>query len=47
MNKIIFIIFTFIIYLFIISCSINNNNQKGKEGDFLFRKCSECKKVNF
>ena len=32
--------------LFIISCS-NNSYQKGKKGDFLFRKCANCEKLDF
>ena len=32
--------------LFTISCS-KNNYQKGKKGDFLFRKCTTCEKVKF
>ena len=30
--------------LFAISCT-KNNYQKGKKGDFLFRKCATCEKV--
>jgi len=29
-----------------ISCS-KNNYQKGKKGDFLFRKCASCEKIEF
>ena len=29
-----------------ISCS-KNNAQKGKKGDFLFRKCATCEKIKF
>ena len=29
-----------------ISCS-KDNYQKGKKGDFLFRKCSSCEKIKF
>ena len=32
--------------LFTISCT-KNNYQKGKKGDFLFRKCATCEKVEF
>ena len=32
--------------LFIISCT-KDNYQKGKKGDFLFRKCASCEKVEF
>ena len=35
-----------LVTLFTISCS-KNNYQKGKKGDFLFRKCSVCEKVEF
>ena len=33
-----------LVTLFTISCS-KNNYQKGKKGDFLFRKCATCEKV--
>ena len=33
-----------LVTLFTISCT-NNDYQKGKKGDFLFRKCATCEKV--
>ena len=35
-----------LVTLFTISCA-TNNYQKGKKGDFLFRKCASCEKVEF
>ena len=35
-----------LVTLFTLSCA-NNNYQKGKKGDFLFRKCASCEKVEF
>jgi hypothetical protein len=35
-----------LVTLFTISCT-KNNYQKGKKGDFLFRKCTSCEKVEF
>ena len=35
-----------LVTLLIISCS-NKNYQKGKKGDFLFRKCADCKEIKF
>jgi len=35
-----------LVTLFTLSCT-NNNYQKGKKGDFLFRKCASCEKVEF
>ena len=29
-----------------VSCS-KNNYQKGKKGDFLYRKCTSCEKIEF
>jgi len=33
--------FILFLFLFLLSCS-NNINNKGKKGDFSFRKCSSC-----
>lgn len=33
-----------LVTLFTLSCT-NNNYQKGKKGDFLFRKCASCDKL--
>ena len=35
-----------LVTLFTLSCT-NNNYQKGKKGDFLFRKCASCEKIEF
>ena len=35
-----------LVTLYTIGCT-KNNYQKGKKGDFLFRKCNNCKKVEF
>ena len=35
-----------LVTLFTISCT-KNNYQKGKKGDFLFRKCTSCEKIEF
>jgi hypothetical protein len=35
-----------LVTLFTLSCT-NNNYQKGKKGDFLFKKCASCEKVEF
>jgi len=35
-----------LVTLFTISCT-KNNYRKGKKGDFLFRKCTSCEKVEF
>ena len=35
-----------LVTLFTISCT-NNNYQKGIKGDFLFKKCASCEKVEF
>lgn len=35
-----------LVTLFTISCT-KNNYQKNKKGDFLFRKCASCEKVEF
>ena len=41
------IIYNIIAYFYLaISCT-KNNYQKGKKGDFLFRKCASCEKVEF
>lgn len=32
--------------LITVGCS-KNNYQKGKKGDFLFRKCASCEKIEF
>jgi len=37
--------FNFYFILFLLSCADNLNN-KGKKGDFSFRKCSSCKISN-
>ena len=39
-----FISILILVTLFMISCS-KNNYQKGKKGDFLFRKCANCEKI--
>ena len=41
-----FIAILTLLTLITVSCS-KNNYQKGKKGDFLFRKCTSCEKVEF
>ena len=41
-----FLTLLILITLVTISCS-KNNYQKGKKGDFLFRKCASCEKIEF
>ena len=35
-----------LVTLFTVSCT-KNNYQKGKKGNFLFRKCNSCEKIEF
>ena len=41
-----FIAILTLLTLITVSCS-KNNYQKGKKGDFLYRKCSSCEKIEF
>tara|TARA_Y100000588_G_C14008050_1_gene818693 strand:+ start:807 stop:947 length:141 start_codon:yes stop_codon:yes gene_type:complete len=45
MQKFNFFIFLFLLSFSLLSCSDDLNN-KGKKGDFSFRKCSSCKISN-
>ena len=42
MKKFKFLIILHFVIFFLISCN-DNNNVKGKKGDFSFRKCTSCK----